>query len=117
MSDFKTRLLTEYTDLGEKIEKLNAFLMSENLSGIPPAQQDLLKKQIVPMMDYHNVLKERIDLLNKDAEVSSTFGNDKDASANQSQSATADDKRGPGNQSQSAGLSSEVKDGGDQAKG
>jgi len=38
MSDFKTRLLTEYTDLGEKIEKLNAFLMSENLSGIPPAQ-------------------------------------------------------------------------------
>jgi len=117
MSDFKTRLLTEYTDLGEKMEKLNAFLMSEQVNNIPPAQHDLLKKQIVHMMDYSNVLKERIDLLNKDAEVSSTFGNDKDASANQSQSATADDKQGPGNQSQSAGLSSEVKDGGDQAKG
>jgi len=116
MSDFKTRLLTEYTDLGEKIEKLNAFLMSENLNGIPPAQQDLLKKQIVPMMDYHNVLKERIDLLNKDAEVSSTFGNDqaKDASIGKHDPSLANS---PGPKTEPAGQPREEQDGGDQAKG
>ena len=114
MSDFKTRLLTEYTDLGEKIEKLNAFLMSENLNGIPPAQQDLLKKQIVPMMDYHNVLKERIDLLNKDAEVSSTFGNDKDASIGKHDSSLSNS---PGPKTEPSGQLGEKQDGGDQAKG
>jgi len=116
MSDFKTRLLTEYTDLGEKMEKLNAFLMSEQVNNIPPAQHDLLKKQIVHMMDYSNVLKERIDLLNKDAEVSSTFGNEQaqDASIGKHDSSLSNS---PGPKDQSAGLSSEVKDGGDQAKG
>jgi hypothetical protein len=115
MSDFKTRLQEEYVALGDKLGKLNTFLQGDQIKELPANQQDLLKKQSVHMTDYYNVLKERIDLLEKDASVSSTFENaPKDHSATQSQSATADDKQGPGNQSQSAGLSSESQTG-DQA--
>jgi hypothetical protein len=114
--DFRTRLNEEYAQLGEKLEKLNAFLQGEHLAGLPPAQQDLLKKQVIHMTDYYNVLKERIDLLEKDASVSSTFGNEQaqDASIGKHDPSLSNS---PGPKDQSAGLSSEVKDGGDQAKG
>lgn len=63
MSDFKSRLLTERTDLIEKIDKLSSFMDGSNFKSIDPKQQDLLKKQLPIMKDYAIVLSERIDLL------------------------------------------------------
>lgn len=115
MSDFKTRLQEEYASLGDKLGKLNTFLQGEQIKELPGNQQDLLKKQSVHMTDYYNVLKERLDLLEKDANVSGTFENaNKDASIGKHDPSLSNT---PGPKDQSAGLSSEVKDGGDQAKG
>ena len=102
MSDFKTRLLEERQALGEKLDKLNAFLQGDTLAGLPPAQQDLLKKQVVHMADYYSVLNQRISLLEGDQAVSSTFGNDKDASIGKHDPSLSNS---PGPKDQSAGRS------------
>lgn len=64
MSDFKSRLLTEKSELDEKIEKLSAFLKSDKITSIDPLQQTLLNKQLPLMQSYSEVLGQRIHLLN-----------------------------------------------------
>lgn len=63
MSDFKSRLLEEQTSLSEKIAKLDAFLPVMNDHNVEEAQQELLKKQIVVMKEYNDILVKRIELL------------------------------------------------------
>lgn len=64
MSDFKSRLLTEKTELDEKIEKLSSFVHGEAIKSIDTRQQELLAKQLPTMQQYSEILYERIGLLN-----------------------------------------------------
>lgn len=63
MSDFKDRLLTEQKELNEKISKLRSFTGGSNFKSIDEKQQELLKKQLIVMDDYQEILIERINLL------------------------------------------------------
>ena len=63
MSDFKTRLVEEQAQLEEKLDKLDAFLMSENSSKIEDVQKALLQVQATAMNTYLQCLKERIERL------------------------------------------------------
>jgi hypothetical protein len=63
MSDFKSRLLIEKSDLSEKIQKLSSFIGGNNFKSIDPKQQDLLSKQLPVMKAYEGILSERLSLL------------------------------------------------------
>ncbi len=63
MSDFKTRLVDEQTQLEEKLNKLNDFLMSEKVKKIDDVQKALLQVQATAMNTYNQCLKERIERL------------------------------------------------------
>lgn len=63
MSDFKTRLLDERTELNDKIDKLTLFQTGPIFSTIDVRQQALLNVQVHAMLTYSQVLDERINLL------------------------------------------------------
>lgn len=63
MSDFKIRLETEKVELEEKLDKLDAFLVSEKLNSVDDVQKVLLKVQATAMSTYLQCLKERIERL------------------------------------------------------
>ena len=63
MSDFKTRLEPEKTELEEKLNKLDAFLMSEKVNSVDDVQKALLQVQATAMNTYLQCLKERIERL------------------------------------------------------
>jgi hypothetical protein len=63
MSDFKTRLETEKVELEEKLDKLDAFLLSEKSKEIDDVQNALLHVQATAMNTYLQCLKERIERL------------------------------------------------------
>jgi hypothetical protein len=60
MSDFKTRLLEEKAQLDERLEKLQAFQISDGFQNIAAVQQTLLNVQANAMATYSQVLLERI---------------------------------------------------------
>lgn len=63
MNDFKTRLIEEQTQLEEKLNKLDAFLVSEKVNSIDDVQKALLQVQATAMNTYLQCLKERIERL------------------------------------------------------
>jgi hypothetical protein len=63
MSDFKTRLVEEQAQLEEKLNKLDAFLMSEKVKDVDDVQKALLQVQATAMNTYLQCLKERIERL------------------------------------------------------
>ena len=63
MSDFKTRLETEKVELEEKLNKLDAFLVSEKVKDVDDVQKALLQVQATAMKTYLQCLKERIERL------------------------------------------------------
>lgn len=63
MNDFKTRLETEKVELEEKLNKLDAFLVSEKVKDIDDVQKALLQVQATAMNTYLQCLKERIERL------------------------------------------------------
>lgn len=65
MSDFITRLETESNELVEKMEKLSAFIASDNFDKIDSSQKSLLKIQWQAMQTYNLCLAERLNLLKK----------------------------------------------------
>lgn len=65
MSTFQERLQIEKSDLDEKIEKLSEFLPSEKFKEIAPTQQQLLHRQIAFMQGYSDVLKDRLEDLDR----------------------------------------------------
>ena len=60
MSDFKTRLVSEQSELEEKLTKLNDFNQSDKVNDIDPVQKDLLLVQAGAMYTYNECLKARI---------------------------------------------------------
>ena len=63
MSDFKTRLETEKVELEEKLDKLDAFLVSKKVNSVDDVQKALLQVQATAMNTYLQCLKERIERL------------------------------------------------------
>jgi len=63
MSDFKTRLETEKVELEEKLNKLDAFLVSEKVKDVDDVQKALLQVQATAMNIYLQCLKGRIERL------------------------------------------------------
>jgi hypothetical protein len=63
MSTFHQRLIQEETELNEKIEKLEVFILSEAFAKIEPEQSRLLLIQIEAMRTYSKVLQMRLNLL------------------------------------------------------
>ena len=63
MSDFKTRLETEKSELEEKLNKLDAFLMSDKVKAVDDVQKALLQVQATAMNTYNQCLKERLERL------------------------------------------------------
>ena len=61
--DFKTRLIEEKNQLEEKLDKLDAFLISDKVDGIADVQKALLFVQATAMNTYLQCLKERIERL------------------------------------------------------
>ena len=60
MSDFIQRVVTEKSELDEKIAKLEAFTKSDAFNGIDNVQRGLLKIQLNAMATYSQVLEERL---------------------------------------------------------
>jgi hypothetical protein len=60
MSDFKTRLETEESELTEKITKLKEFLDGKVVETIDKDQRTLLGIQLQAMKTYRTCLKERL---------------------------------------------------------
>lgn len=60
MSDFKTRLQAEQSELQEKLEKLYSFIATENFEKIEDVQQALLKTQSQAMETYLTCLDQRL---------------------------------------------------------
>ena len=61
--DFKTRLIEEKNQLEEKLDKLDAFLVSDKVEGIADVQKALLFVQATAMNTYLRCLEERIERL------------------------------------------------------
>lgn len=64
MSDFKTRLETEVSELREKHSGLKNFLNSDAVNKIDPEQKILLVEQFHYMDGYLKAVEKRISLLN-----------------------------------------------------
>ena len=63
MSDFKERLVEEQAQLEEKLNKLDAFLISEKVKAVDDVQKALLQVQATAMNTYLQCLKERLERL------------------------------------------------------
>jgi len=63
MSDFKDRLIDEQAQLEEKLNKLDAFLMSDKVKTVDDVQKALLQVQATAMNTYNQCLKERLERL------------------------------------------------------
>lgn len=62
---WQDRLRQEAAELGSRLNKLRAFLSSDNPSAIDPRQRHLLSHQLSLMAELHDVLNERIARLSQ----------------------------------------------------
>ncbi len=60
--EVKDRLVNEASELYEKIGKLALFLQSKDFDGLSSENQELLKRQYELMIEYHQVLLQRIKI-------------------------------------------------------
>lgn len=60
--EVKDRLVNEASELYVKISKLALFLQSEDFNGLSSENQELLKRQYELMIEYHQVLLQRIKI-------------------------------------------------------
>lgn len=60
MSTFIDRLISERHELRDKLYKLSTFLDSHLFKSLPDVQRELLTRQYKVMVEYEEILKERI---------------------------------------------------------
>ena len=60
------RLLREYTELDERLVKMSIFMTTSHYADLEPVAQGLLGEQKAAMQHYHQVLKQRLDLMGHD---------------------------------------------------
>ena len=63
MSDFRSRLFEERTQLFSRIEKLKRFILSDAFDDLPEIERRALKEQLVHMQNYFAVLDIRVGRL------------------------------------------------------
>ena len=60
----KARLVDEHSELSDKIAKLSKFIQNEDtFKSLNPKHQELLKRQLEVMLEYQQILIERIKLI------------------------------------------------------
>ena len=62
MQPHEQRVVDEKNELGEKLEKLVAFLQTDFYKTLTEKEQELLYFQSQAMEDYYEVLQQRIEL-------------------------------------------------------
>jgi hypothetical protein len=60
MKDYQQRVVDEKKELDEKINKLEQFITSEKINSVDPNEAFRLKTQLVTMINYSEILGERI---------------------------------------------------------
>lgn len=62
MKDWQTRVITERDDLGHRLTLLSIFIAKRppDFDGLPEDGKNLLRRQREVMMEYYDVLEERI---------------------------------------------------------
>ena len=60
MEAYQVRVVEEKQDLDSKLEKLNLFVTSTKFDDVPLPEQERLKKQLLIMKEYSQVLSDRI---------------------------------------------------------
>ena len=58
--DWVARLHQEFSELGMRLEKLDAFILSDKFDELPEIERKDLKEQRKHMKGYHDVLTRRI---------------------------------------------------------
>lgn len=61
MADYQVRVVEEKKSLDEKISKLSSFIGSVKFGGIGIDEQNRMRNQEAAMMNYSNILSERIE--------------------------------------------------------
>lgn len=67
MEEFKVRLIREYSELNERIGKLNDFLKNSKMK-LPIEMTELMAAQRLAMSDYSKFLWKRMEMLGIDSE-------------------------------------------------
>lgn len=76
MEEYKKRLMIEFRELNEKIEKLKVFIQASPLfEQSQPVVQVLMKNQLIHMEGYRLTLYDRINLTISEQEIKE-FDND-----------------------------------------
>ena len=60
MQPYQERVVEEAGQLLDKIEKLQKFIPTETFNLLPKDEKERLHAQVATMIDYHNILCERI---------------------------------------------------------
>jgi hypothetical protein len=60
MAAHEERVLIERRELGDMLDRLDAFILSEAFRALPDEDQSLLRRQADAMRVYENILDERI---------------------------------------------------------
>ena len=60
MQAFQERVVVEKNELDEKINKLSSFIESDRWSSVAEDEKEWMRKQLVAMGEYSNVLSQRI---------------------------------------------------------
>jgi hypothetical protein len=60
MEAYQERVVLEKNELDEKISKLSTFISSEKFSSVKEDEVNRLRNQLSIMIDYSNILGERI---------------------------------------------------------
>lgn len=60
MEEYQIRIKEEWADLQLKVMKLTDFLSSEKFTTLDEIDQGLLRQQLSAMMEYEEILEERM---------------------------------------------------------
>jgi hypothetical protein len=60
MKDWQQRVIDEKKELDEKINRIESFVTSEKINSVDPNEVFRLKTQLVTMINYSEILGERI---------------------------------------------------------
>ena len=61
MADYQVRVVEEKKELDNKVEKLNVFIGSDKFDAVGIDEQNRMRNQLSAMVDYSNILGERIE--------------------------------------------------------
>lgn len=60
MTDYSGRIIEEYDQLHQRIEKLKQFILTDKYDALPEIDRTDLKSQLLHMQSYFSVLSRRV---------------------------------------------------------